>query len=108
MFEGRNTLLDRLIDTFDRNKRSPKVIGEILTSYVDAVDALGSPNQQGLFAAPRPSTAPPIRRAETPPRTPRKRRHRYSRTSQIQGPTWSQMGSKTLGGQYLCFQRGVL
>ena len=56
LFEGRNTLVDRLIDTFDRNKRSPKVIGEVLTRYVDAVDALGSPNQTNLFGAgPQPN-----------------------------------------------------
>jgi len=38
-----------LLQVFDQYKRSGKKISEVLAGYADAVDALGDPNQKGLF-----------------------------------------------------------
>ncbi len=54
-FSERNTFVDRLLMAFDKNKRSGKRIGDILTRYADTVDALGDPNQAQLFGAETPN-----------------------------------------------------
>jgi hypothetical protein len=55
LFEGRRDLVDQLVGAFDRHKRSPKRIGEVLTAYADAVEELGHPKQLRLVGRPVPS-----------------------------------------------------
>ena len=45
-----------ILQVFDRYKRSGKRIGEILSRYADMVEALGDPNQGGLFGGPEVPT----------------------------------------------------
>lgn len=42
-----------LLNVFEQNKRSANRVGEILTTYADAMEAAGHPKQQGLFGASR-------------------------------------------------------
>ena len=51
---GRSPAVDKLVETFAENRRSPKRIGDVLKAYTDLVNRLGSPKQTGLFGAEEP------------------------------------------------------
>ncbi|MDP9113428.1 MAG: KTSC domain-containing protein, partial [Acidobacteriota bacterium] len=53
---GRDPIVDKLVEIFSENRRSPRRIGDVLKEYTKGVDALGSPKQSGLFGAIEPPT----------------------------------------------------
>ncbi len=52
---GKDPVEGVILDIFDKNKRSAKRIASVFKHYVDAVEAIGSPKQQGFFAQDPPT-----------------------------------------------------
>lgn len=52
---GKDPVEGKILDIFDRHRRSSKSIASVFKNYVDLVEAVGSPKQQGFFTQEPPT-----------------------------------------------------